>query len=617
MTNYHLREKGKVMIIRNTLITAIAFIMLHFANANGIHAQDEVIELKPVEITGTRSLLTTEDTPSSVTVITAEEIEQKQHQTVIDILRGELGVDITASGPTGSLSSVFMRGTASRSTLVMIDGVQVNSNTTGAFNFADLMTDNIERIEILRGPQSINWGADAVGGVINIVTKRGKGKPSHSFGFEGGSFATFKETASSSGSGDRWDYSVSASRTDSEGFSAVSELRGATEDDGYGNTTLSGRMGYDYSEDGRVEFIGRYAHANFEFDNAFGKADNGNFSNSEEFNFSLPIQNSFGGWWDVKFTPSIYYLDSFAEFSGSHSKIFTRNYTFDLQNNLKLGEYYSLVFGGEYQILNANSVGSFKKDTYTQGYFLQALFNYEDRVVLTGGFRHDINSSFEDKTTYKFEAAYRFKKTGTRLRAVYATGFQAPTFNFLFFPSFSNPNLKPEEVKSWEVGFDQDFLASRVRLSVTYFDADYTNLIESPAPSFLPQNVAKATSRGIESKLNIGLIENLDLTFQYTLNEAEDESGAQLIRRAKNKFSASLHHSWRNKLDTTVGVFARGSESEGTDAFTTVRAALTYKYNDRLKFTVRGENLLDEEYEEISTFGTPRISGYAGFVYNF
>ena len=155
--------------------------------------------LEPIEIMATRTSIEEENPASALTIITQEEIQQKQYMQVKDILREQLGINVVNTGPLGSQTSVFMRGAGSQSTLVMIDGVQVNINTSGGFNFANLQMDNIERIEILRGPQSTLWGADAVGGVINIVTKKGKGKPSHSISFEAGSFETYKETLTSSG----------------------------------------------------------------------------------------------------------------------------------------------------------------------------------------------------------------------------------------------------------------------------------------------------------------------------------------------------------------------------------------------------------------------------------
>ncbi|MFQ5450109.1 MAG: TonB-dependent receptor plug domain-containing protein [Nitrospinaceae bacterium] len=610
------------------MTTGVLIFLMTGTTAYSANVEEETIELKPVKVKAARKATNRENIPSSLTIISEKEIKRKKFLQVEELLRGELGLDVARNGPLGGTTSVFMRGAGSSSTLVMVDGIQVNLNTTGGFNFAHLTTDNIERIEILRGPQSTLWGGDAVGGVINIITKKGKGKPVHSLSFEGGSFDTFKETATSSGAFQKFDYSISASRTDSGGFSSATENRGNPEEDGYENTTVSTRLGMGFLDDGRVEFVGRYTRAISQFDGfsfATGlPADGNNGSKIDTYFLAIPITKSFGGWWEVTLNPNFASDESFSfdpTFSNSH--IINRTYTVDLQNNLKLHKYVSAVFGGEYQVQNGvNEENGLVRSIYTQGYFLQAVFNYLDRVVLTAGFRHDINSVFEDKTTKKFEAAYRFEKTGTRVRTAYATGFRAPTVNDLFFPPLfgfttSNPNLKPEESKSWEVGIDQSLWNRRVRVGITYFDSNFTNLIQLDS-AFIPQNIGKADSRGIESEIDLQLTEDLDVALRHTWNETFDQNDAPLRRRAKHKFTASVHHNWNKKLDTLVSVYVRGGIRDGkfnTDAFTTVRAVLSYQLTKNLKITARGENLLDENYEELPGFGTAGVSGYAGFTY--
>ncbi|UCD10787.1 MAG: TonB-dependent receptor, partial [Nitrospinaceae bacterium] len=321
-------------------------------------AADDAIPLEAVEITATRSALNGDETPASVTVITEEEIKEKQHRTVEELLRGEFGLDVVSQGPTGALTNVFLRGSNSSSTLVMIDGIQVNLNTAGGFNFADLTTDNIEKIEILRGPQSTLWGADAVGGVINIVTKQGQGRPTHAVSFEGGSFATFRETASSSGAIDAFDYSLSVSRTDSDGFSAANENDGNTEDDGYGNTTVSTRLGHALGAESRAELNARYSHANFDFD-SFGPIDGPGFSRTDSFYISAPLSTTFAGFWNVRLTPSLAYDNSEFIDPAFTSDVTNRTYTIDLQNSLKFSPAFSLILGGEYQALNGEVKDAF------------------------------------------------------------------------------------------------------------------------------------------------------------------------------------------------------------------------------------------------------------------
>jgi len=613
------------MLCRRAVSACLFFMTL--INVPVINAEDEVIELGPVPVIAVRSSLTREDIPSSITIITEKEIKEKQYTQVLNLLREEVGMEVVQSGPLGTTTSIFMRGAGSESTLVLIDGVQVNSNTTGAFNFPDLNTDNIERIEILRGPQSTLWGSDAVGGVINIITKRGKGKPAHSFSFEGGSFGTFKETLNSGGDLGFMDYSLSVSRTDSQGFSAANENRGNTEDDGYENTTVSTRLGRNFLDDGRVDFIGRFTKSIAEFD-AFGFVDGKGFSKTDSFYLALPIQKAILDRWDLKINPTLAYeflwtLDPGGFTRKSH--ILNRTYGVDIQNNVEINRYFSTTFGYEYEIRNGvNEESDLRNSIYNQGYYLQGQFNYDKSLVLTAGFRHDINSVFKDPTTYKFGGAYRFQKTGTRIRGNYATGFRAPTLNELFFPNFGTPTLKPEESKSWEVGLDQNLMSDKVIIGVTYFETDFENLIETVdlgGFNFRAQNVAKATTKGVETAIQIVLPKNFRVSTSYTWLKARDDDGEPLIRRAEHNFTVNINHTWKEKLNTLMGLRVRSdtrSNSTGTNitgAFTTVRAALSYRINKHLKITARGENLFDENYEENFGFGTAGVSGYAGFTY--
>ncbi len=602
-------------------------------------AEDNEEELKAIEITATRTTLKEENKTSAVTVITQEEIQQKQHMQVQDILREQLGIQVVRSGPLGGQTSVFMRGANSASTLVMIDGVQVNSNTTGAFNFANLQLDNIERIEILRGPQSALWGADAVGGVINIVTKRGKGKPTHSLTFEGGSFETFKETITSSGALGKFDYSLSASRTDSDSFSDLNEDRGATEDDGYGNTSLSTRLGYNFLGNGRIEVISRYVQAKNDFDRldpitfAFTDSSIPQITN-DKFSIAIPIQKSLTDKWDVKLNSNFSYdkLDTIDPTIGD-SAIFNRTYTVDFQNNVTLSDYISTVFGFEYQVTNSQFTGQgnpllffapdqFGLDNHSQGYYLEGRLNYEDQLFLTAGLRQEINSEFEDKLIYKIEAAYHFKETGTKVRVSHATGFRVPSHQELFFPFFGNPNLLPEKSTNWEGGIEQKLFNDRLTLSVTYFYTEYTDLIDSNlSTGFFASNIGLAISQGVESSINLEILNDLDLTVLHTWNQAVDEiRDVTLAKRPRNTFSATLSHSWLKKLYSLVTVQYRSRMVSGLGPVkgrTLLRAAISYQLNKNWKLTARGENLLDKDYEESFESGTAGISGYAGFVYSF
>ncbi|MCH7500943.1 MAG: TonB-dependent receptor [Nitrospinae bacterium] len=602
-------------------------------------AEDNVEELRTIEITATRTSIEEENPASALTIITQEEIQQKQHMQVKDILREQLGLNIVTPGRLGAGSSVFMRGANSASTLVLIDGVQVKSNTTGSFDLQHLQMDNIERIEILRGPQSTLWGADAVGGVINIVTKRGKGKPTHSLTFEGGSFATFKATLSSSGAFNSADYSFTASRTDSDGFSAFNKDRGATEKDRYANTTYSTKAGYNFWDDARVELIARLTHAKNHFD-GFDSDISENLSTSDTFHFAIPLQKSFFKWWDAKINLNFNYdklkTKDTSPFVGN-SLITSRTYTVDFQNNVSINKNVSTIFGFEYQITNGENTSAaslfspasfFEFENKSQGYYLQTNATFFDSLYLTAGFRQDFNTRFDNKLTYKFEGAYKIKTepVNIKIRGAYSTGFRAPSINELIFPNFGNINIRPEESENREVGIEFGLLSGRISFGANYFNVDYTDLIEAILIDpinfiFQAQNVGHASSEGVESFFKWRIVDDLDATVSHTWNNAVNEiTGATLSRRPKNIFSVSLHHNWNKKLDSTVTVNYRSALDQATNRVggrAIVRVALSYQINKSIKLTARGENLLDKNYEEPFRFGTQGVSGYAGFVYSF
>jgi len=592
--------------------------------------KEEAQPLEPLEVNAARNKLELEDLPTSASVITRKEIEEKNYINVEDMLRGELGLDVVQNGTLGSTSTVFIRGGGSSSTLVLVDGIQVNSNTLGSFNFAHIQPDNIERVEILRGAQSTIWGADAVGGVINIVTRRGKGKPKHYMSFEGGSFSTFKETLGSSGEVGNLDYSVSVTRLDSAGISSADKDNGNTEKDRYQNTSFSTRIGRSIMEDrGRGEVIVHYIDSHIEFDSfgLGGPVDGPPLTKTESIYISTPVQFRLLPWWELQLNPNFAYDASKTRQTGSDSNIFSRTYTIDIKNDLTLGDYFSLILGTEYQDregINATSRPRLSADQGNVSFYMQGVVDYDDALVLTSGFRYDANDSFQDVWTYKFEGAYRFKQTGTRVRAAYSKGFRAPTINELFFPGFGNPNLLPEESRGWEVGLDQNLWKNRIRLSVVYFDTIYDNLIAFrfiPLTGFIPVNVNKATSRGVETGIYFDWAECFSTSLKYTWNDVFDEATQfQLRRRAKHKFQADMIFRWKERFKALMGWTFRGDTLDGTailQDYWVLRSNLEYAYNKNLKLTLRGENLTDEDYQEIAGFGTAGIAVYAGFTYEF
>ncbi len=564
---------------------------------------------------------------SAITVITQEEIRKKNHFQVLGLLREQIGISAVQAGSLGSASSVFMRGANTNATLVMIDGVQANSNTLGAFNFSSLNLDNVERIEILRGAQSTLWGSDAVGGVINIVTKKGTGRePEHFVEIEGGAFGTTVFGAGSGGDLDFLDYSIAASRTDSEGFSAVNENRGATENDDYENTTVSTRIGKNILGDGRIDFIGRYTQSANDFDNSFRIADNNSSSQTDEWYLAVPVEKQLTDWWYARLNMN-YGQNEVNTRSAFPSLILSRTYTADFQNNFQINDNFSAVAGFEHQTTNAQNFSSgFKGENHAQGYYTQLNFNYDDRLFLSAGFRQTINSIYDDALTYKFEGAYKLNKYGTKIRGAYATAFRVPTFNQLLFPGFGNPNLVPEDTDSWEVGLRQEFLDGRIVIDTTYFDIDYNNLIVSQFlnGTFGAFQVDRATAVGFETSGSFQIHKNFRVSATHTYLDTQDiNTRSQLPRRPENIYTVNLHWSPWECFDALLGVHTRGSAFSSFPARrrvggnTVARVALALRPMKNLEFTVRLENILNERYEVAIPFGTQPRSGFVGMNFHF
>ncbi len=570
-TDYNLRKKGKFMTRSFYKTLVVSSLFASSLNLSQIAiAEDGPVWLEPKIITSTRINSNTDQFAGSATVITSKEIKESGRSQVSEIIADQLGVDLLHTGGIGTTSNVFLRGSNSDATLVLMDGVQVNSNTLGSFSFGNLNVDNIERIEILRGAQSTIWGADAVGGVINIITKRGKGAPKTSFQFEGGSFSTFKESLSSSGSNGKLNYSLTASRTDSGSISSVNKERyGATEADGYENKTLSTRIGYDFENDLQIEFIGRYSQSEKDIDD-FGADSIVRQSSEETFNVSLPIRKSVTDWWDILVRPSFFYdvnRDAQPENDPNatsnpppkEDQIYNRNLSFELQNNLQLGEIISASFGAEYQKLTGHNVlNSFNHDNHNFGAFFQTQFNFNDTYLLSGGFRRDIHSVFENALTWKVEGSYQIHQTDTKLHAAYATGFKAPTFNQQFFPDFGTSGLQPEKSRSWEFGIKQSFLENRITTDITYFEMRFNNLIESIDTGgfvFRARNVGKAKTNGVETGVQALLPLDARLTLNSTwLRSAQTETDSGNCKDAReNKVSASISRTFFGKFDALLG----------------------------------------------------------------
>ncbi|MBD0305707.1 MAG: TonB-dependent receptor [Nitrospiraceae bacterium] len=614
-------------------------------------AQEESLRTEEVVISATKTPQPLQEVTSSVQVITGDELEQRKIRTVVDALRqfGH-GMAVFSNGGPGTLAQVRIRGAQPRHTLVVIDGTIVNSPTDGAFNFANLTAENIERIEILRGAQSMLWGSDAIGGVINIITKKGRGKPSAGGFVEYGSFATIRESVQASGAKGPFDFSASLLRWDTSSFSAVNYRRGAIERDGFHHWQASSQLGVALPKDGRLEFNLRWWNSDVNLDSAFGNTRLdvlGSRQTTRNLLLSSIYTQPITSWWSQKFLVAqtnehvLFDSGTFQRnlVTGVVSPVFPfpgdieiLNRRLEWQHNFVVAKPLLLTAGYQFREDQGDAGGSFgieqpNRLLSSHAGFAQAQFNYQERLLLTAGVRHDDYNVFGVATTYRLTGGYVLKETGTKIRTSYGTGFRAPTLNDLFFQGANNPNLKPEESKSLDVGVDQHFLKERLLLSGTYFWNRFENLIQfvsapgCPPSAFgtCPQNTQQAKSQGWEARAEYTILENLYIWGQYTYTLTRDlTTGNRLARWPVHQANAGVSYRPIDRVAIHVDYRYVGSRfndpanTQGLDPFGVVNAAATYDVTKQVQLYGRVENLFNEKYEEILFFGTPIRSVFGG-----
>ena len=503
-------------------------------------------ELQTIVVTATRIPTPQSQIASSITVITAEDIAARQEQSLPDALKEVPGLNLVQSGGPGGQTSVFMRGTNSNHTKVLIDGIDLSdpSNPTGAFDFAHLLLQDVQKIEVLRGPQSGLYGSDAIGGVVNIITKSGTGPAQLSASLQGGSFDTFNQAASLGGSAERFHYMFSVDHIHS-GETPVTPL-GLLQpgeqriDDYYDNLTASTKLGFDVTEHFDLGLVARYTDTHLRFtsnDYNFFPAPPADVQSENDtkqfytrltahgFAFDGVLESTLGVAYGRSesddFTPGGFPPES--TYTGSRVKA-------DYQGNIHLASTQTLVVGLEHQrdeIQDPISANTTINSGYTE---LQSAFS--TNFFNTLSVRYDDNDRFGSKVTYRIAPVYTLSGSGTMLKATLGTGFKAPTLSQMFqdFPDFGffgNPDLKPERSVGYDVGFEQPFANDVFRFGATYFRNDIKDLIEDNADFTSYTNIGHVVTQGVESFLTYQPITTLTLRADYTYTEATDETDAR------------------------------------------------------------------------------------------
>ncbi len=480
-----LELEKRVMHVRPLLFhrRIVALVLTTFV-ADVAIAQDAVSEAEAVVVSATRFEIPLDQSPATVSEINSAEIETKQIERVSDALREVPGLSVVQTGAPGQLTSVFTRGLNSNQTQVMLDGIPINQGLSGGFNFADLTTDNIGRIEVARGPQSTIYGPSAMAGVIQIFTKEGQGTPGVTVTSEGGSYDTFRETVSSDGKIGQFDYSLGASRLDTDN---------ARPNNQYRNSAVIAHFGYTPDEKLRFELLTTYSLSDTGNPNVL--LDPRPYDNflTERWLLAPKVSLQVIDWWKQRFILSYDHERQLNDpnddgFLFATRALFERT-QIDYQNDLQVASWFTITTGLFYQKVNAVQERphvlfgpkSVSDHTENDAGFLQGTIDFKNFVFVAGG-RYDWFDQFGDVWTYRLAGSYKIDRTDTTVHSSVATGFNPPSSQDKIFRFNPNPGvplepLQPEENFGWDIGIEQRLWEKRITLGVTYFHNDLSNLI--------------------------------------------------------------------------------------------------------------------------------------------
>jgi vitamin B12 transporter len=584
----------------------------------------EAVKLDTIIVEGSRLNQTEAEIGTSVSVITSEEIEKLGFDFALDAVAAAPGVTINQNGSFGGTASVRIRGASSGQTLVLIDGVPVGdpSTTDGSFNFAYLDTENIDRIEVLKGPQSVLWGSDAIGGVVSISTKQPDAGLGGSVFGEYGSYNTFRGGASVGNSNDMGDFRVAATGITSDGISKADEANGNTEDDGYDSRTVSARGGLNLPNSIRLDGTLLWNDSEMDFDSyaggaqgSVGDGDERTETESLSGNVSLKVPLLDGrfenllmvGYSDISrenFTNGMQSYDA----DGDRT-LYRYQGTFTIDDRNKI------AFGAEREETTAND-----QDASIDGLFGLYEFKPVEKLTLTGGLRVDDHDKFGSETTGRIAAAYAASEQ-VIVRASWGQGFKAPSiFQSTYICTFCgltepNADLKPETSEAFDIGVDWTSADGRAQAGITYFDQETENMIDFSYTAGY-DNIALVDSKGVELFGSYQFTNWLGVSANYAYIDAEDGNGNELSRLPEHSGDVTVSLDPEGPFSGNILVRYNGDEAntDGTtlDGWTRVDLTGSYELTDRIELYGRIENLFDEHYQQILGYGTPGLSGTVG-----
>lgn len=588
------------------------------------------IQLEPIVVTPYRAEVAAGISPAATKVISMEEAEREGKFTFTDAVKNIPSLSHATTGGLGGDTAVFIRGANSAHTQVMLDGIKLYDpiSTSGYFYAYNYMAlDNIDKVEVAKGPYSALYGSGSIGGTINLIPRRGKGDPSFSYFQEGGSYNTLRGIFSAQGEIENLSYALSTSWSNIRRFYALRK-DDHPEKDPYRDINSSLNLNYQITDSVELGLLTDYTYSKYYYDGDTGFPD---YLPADADNCARFYQGIGGVSIDHQIS-DLFFHKVIVGHTRTRRKDYNQSwgdswfdgntYQVKWQADLEIIPENKIIFGFDYLREKGESVYVLRQTNNSKGYYIKNLFNPWDNLLFSASYRREEHSQFGGENLVSFSGAYFVKETGTKLKSSFGQGFKAPSLSELY--GFAgNPNLVSERSRSFEAGVEQN-IGERLTLGITYFQNKIKNLIEQPDPMawWEPlENVAKAKIYGVESFFELDITDDTIFKVGYThLDATKRPEGNRLLRRPNNKVTCSLSTQW-DRLSVYSELSYVGNRIDSGDiklkSYLLANMNLNYQVNENLEFSLRLENVLNRDYELVKGYQTPKFSWYAGTKIKF
>ncbi len=613
--------------------TAFAVFAITLA-PSALHADETVIDAGTVVVTANRTATDKKKVGSKVEVVTRKEIEEKSLPTATDYLALLPGVSVSAPGGLGQEGSLAVRGAARRYVKTLYNGIDISDPTSTQVqtSYQYLLSDQLAGIELLKGSQSTLYGSDAIAGVIALDTLGAiEDGVRHKIGIEGGSFGTVRGHYGFEAANDMSKIAINAVGIHTDGISAADAINGNTEADAYDNFTADANFEHRFSENFSVFGSGLFIKGRAEYDNDFAAPPVDalfNVNHTRQLGgrtgFNLDLA-------DGRFRNTVS-VQGFDIHRAIRTPAFNadyrgRRFKADYQGAVDIVDWLTLQFGADHESQNSRVTDNFGTNTNNThsmtGIWGQADMSPIENLTVTAGVRQDWHSVFGPVTSYRATGSYVVADTGLRLHSSVGTGFRAPSLYELYGPFVGNAALTPERSFSFDAGVEQTLLDGRIVGDVTFFVLDTSNLIYyDNVLTFTYQQLAGVTRRrGVEASLGVKVNEDLTFGGAYTYTRSIRSDGTRNPRVPMHEFALSTvwtpAENWTVTGTAKVVLDTVDTDLLPLDNYVLVNARVAYKPSENTELYVRGENLLNQQYQTARGYGTPGLSVFAGFKATF